>query len=113
MRKFKRSGDVVMQVKRAFELFELVEKKTSKDYKPIICLNMRKFRKEKYMEFKAKHKDDENPYSVDNISALLGISKVHYKRLENVNDKCKYINLDKLIILSIIYDKSLDEFLKK
>lgn len=101
-----------MQINNVVDLFDLTEKQQIKDYKPTICMNMRKFRLEKYQEFKARHKDKENPYSVDNISELLGISKVHYKRLENPNDKCKHINLDKLITLSIIYNKTLDDFLK-
>ena len=101
-----------MEIKKALDLFELVDNNLPRNYKYKICENMRKFRKEKYDKFKQKNKGVENPYSVDNIAELLGISKVHYKRLENVNDKCKHINLDKLIRLSIIYEKSLDDFLK-
>lgn len=101
-----------MKINNAFDLFDLVDKNSPQDYKINICKNMRKFRIEKYNQFKSENKGIENPYSVDNISELLGISKVHYKRLENINDKCKHINLDKLIILSIIYEKKLDDFIK-
>lgn len=101
-----------MEIKKTIDLFELVDKNKQQNYATIICKNMRQFRKEKYNEFKSEHKGEENPYNVDNIAELLGISKVHYKRLENPNDKCKHINLDKLITLSIIYGKKLDDFLK-
>ena len=102
-----------MKIYKAFDLFELVGNKMPNSYRETVCKNMYKFRIEKYNEFKHIYKNEENPYSVDNIAELLNISKVHYKRLENVNDKCKYITLDKLIILSIIYDKKLDDFLKE
>ena len=51
-------------------------------------------------------------YSTESVSAYLGISKIHYKRLENENDKCKYITLDNLIKLAYIFDKKLDDFIK-
>lgn len=102
-----------MKIEKPIDLFELVDEKFPKDYKSTICKNMRKFRLENYKKIKENNKHVENPYSVDNIAELLKTSKVHYKRLENINDKCKYINLEKLIILSIIYQKSLEEFLKQ
>jgi len=100
------------KVKSTYDLYELIEKNKPKNYQKLICKNMKHFRLEKYNNFKKDNKGLDNPYSVDNISEILGISKVHYKRLENENDKSKYINVEKLIILSIIYNKKLDDFLQ-
>ena len=36
---------------------------------------------------------------------------VFYKRIENENDKCKYISIDNLIKLSHIFNKKLDDFI--
>lgn len=100
-----------MEIKSTYNLYELIEQQKPIDYKSIICENMKNFRLKKYNEFKQKNTGVTNPYSTDSISEILGISKVHYKRLENKNDKSKNINVEKLLILSIIYNKKLDDFL--
>lgn len=78
-----------------------------------ICKNMTRIRKEKYQEFKKVCTNNTiNPYTTDNISALLNYSHTHYKRFESETDSTKRIPLDKLIILSIILDTTLDELIK-
>ena len=104
-------------IKTLSKLDEQVNKiKEDKTYRNVICRNIKKFRLEYYNEYKKQNGNARgfyNPYSVDNISYLLDMSKVHYKRLESENDINKHISLDKLIILREIYDKSLDDFLEE
>ena len=78
-----------------------------------ICINIKKYRLEKYYEFKKENTYSSiNPYSTENIAALLDYNHNHYKRFESLNDSTKRIPLDKLVKLSIILDKSLDELIK-
>lgn len=78
-----------------------------------ICKNIKKIRLEKYKEFKSSENNSRiNPYSTENIAALLDYNHNHYKRFESENDSTKQIPLDKLVKLSIILDKNLDEFIK-
>lgn len=80
----------------------------------IICNNIKKFRLEKYQEYKkSKTNSKINPYSTENIAALLDYNHNHYKRFESENDSTKRIPFDKLYMLSIILDKSLDELVKE
>lgn len=98
-------------INKVMDLYTLVD--IDKDeINRTICKNMRESRTVNYEKFKLKHPHEENPYSVDNIASVLNISKVHYKRLENYNDKSKNITLYRLIMLSKIYNKKLDDFLK-
>lgn len=79
----------------------------------IICSNIKRFRLEKYQEYKmSKTNSKINPYSTENIAALLDYNHNHYKRFESENDSTKRIPFDKLYRLSIILDKSLDDFVK-
>ena len=73
-----------------------------------ICRNIKKFRLEKYREFKKNI----NPFSTENIAALLDYNHTFYKRFESENDNTKFIPLDKLIKLSIILDKDINDFFK-
>ena len=78
-----------------------------------ICKNIKKYRLEKYLEFKNENNYSSlNPYSTENIAALLDYNHNHYKRFESENDKTKKIPLEKIVKLSIILDKSLDDFIK-
>lgn len=78
-----------------------------------ICKNIRKFRLEKYNEFKNKNSGNTiNPYTTENIAALLDYNHNHYKRFESETDNTKQIPLEKLVKLSIILDKELDELIK-
>lgn len=103
-----------MKVEQTYKIMEKLENVDIMYYRKCICLNIVKFRKELYKNYKEQYKGcvgEKNPYSTENISAYLGISKVHYKRLENPKDKNKFISLDNLIKLSFILNHSLDEFL--
>ena len=76
-----------------------------------ICKNIKMFRLEKYNEFKMIEKNNSiNPYSTENIAALLDYNHNHYKRFESENDATKIIPLEKLYKLSIILDKKIDDF---
>lgn len=79
-----------------------------------ICKNIKKFRLQRYNEFKKQEsKNTINPFSSENISALLDYNHNHYKRFESENDSTKIIPLEKIVKLSIILDKSLDDFIKE
>ncbi len=94
-----------MNIKQSYQIYEIIEK----------IDNIKFYRQKLYKMYKEQYKGAEglnNPYSTENISSYLGMSKVHYKRLENKNDKCKFISLDNLIKLSYIYGITLDDFLK-
>ena len=56
-----------------------------------ICKNIKKYRLEKYNEFKLCNLSKLNPYSTENIAALLGYNHNHDKRYESDNDKLKRI----------------------
>lgn len=78
-----------------------------------ICKNIKKFRIEKYNEFKKQNSNNTiNPYSSENISALLDYNHNHYKRFESETDSTKQIPLEKIIKLSIILEKNIDDFIK-
>lgn len=78
-----------------------------------ICKNIKKFRVEKYNEFKTTNFTNTiNPYSSENVAALLDYNHNHYKRFESETDSTKQIPLDKIIKMSIILEKNVDDFLK-
>ena len=107
---------IIMTVYQTYKIYELLENINEDEYRKTICKNLRNFRMEHYNQYKKENGNLErsnNPYSTENLSNYLGISKTHYKRLESENDKSKYISLDNLIKLSIIFDKKIDEFLEK
>lgn len=79
-----------------------------------ICKNIKKYRLEEYENFKnKKHKNNINPYSTENIAALLDYNHNHYKRFESETDSTKQIPLEKLVKLCIILNKNLDDFINK
>lgn len=78
-----------------------------------ICKNLKKYRQEKYNEFKKKNFDKEiNPFTTENMAALLEYSHTHYKRFESVNDSTKRIPLPKLFKISVILGRPIEDFLK-
>ncbi len=78
-----------------------------------ICKNIKRIRLEKYEEFKKIcNSNTINPYSTENIAALLDYNHNHYKRFESETDSTKRIPLEKLIYLTIIFDTTLDELIK-
>lgn len=101
----------------SIQKFQVLQEKVSNLDKAMlyikICKNIKKFRLEKYKEFKySENNNSINPYSTENIAALLDYNHNHYKRFESENDSTKQIPLDKLVKLSIILDKNLDDFIK-
>lgn len=97
--------------------FEELQEKTNNieldDLYATICKNVKKYRLEKYQEFKKVNPYSAiNPYSTENIAALLDYNHNHYKRFESDTDSTKRIPLNKLVKLSVILEKRLDDFLK-
>lgn len=78
-----------------------------------ICKNIKVFRLQRYNEFKNQDSQNTiNPFSSENIAALLDYNHNHYKRFESESDTTKMIPLDKIVKLSIILDRELDDFIK-
>lgn len=78
-----------------------------------ICKNIKKFRLQRYNEFKkGNYSSTINPFSTENIAELLEYNHTHYKRFESENDNTKIIPFDKLVKLSIILDVKLEDFLE-
>ncbi len=108
-------GDRKMKILEIYQIYEKIDDFDIDKIRHKICKNLHELRLEYYNKYKELHRGavgTENPYSITNIADYLNISIVHYKRLENENDKHKYISLENLVKLSWIFDKSLDEFLK-
>ncbi|MBQ4583932.1 MAG: helix-turn-helix transcriptional regulator [Bacilli bacterium] len=70
----------------------------NKDYMPTIYRNIKKYRKEKRL-------------SLFEVSEILDMSYDYLRRIESANDLVKTCSLKLLIKFSILYEKSLDEFL--
>ncbi len=91
------------------EMNNIAKKVIDKNMLGVLASNMKKYRLMFYEEYKKKGNGD-NPYSTENIANVLGISRRHYTRLENVNCISKNISIEKLLILKEIYGISLDDF---
>ena len=72
----------------------------NKDYMPIIYRNIKKFRKE-------------SGISLSNVAEILDMSYDYLRRIESKNDLEKTCSLKLLIKFSILYKKTLDDFLKE
>ncbi len=95
------------------ELQEKISKCNNDDLYNRICKNIKKLRKEKYKEFKKNCTNSTiNPYTTENIAALLDYNHTHYKRFESDNDSTKKIPLKKIVLLSIILDTSIEDLMK-
>ena len=102
-----------MQIKKAYQMEEIVDYVKNSNYSKILATNLKKFRLDYYNEYSAVNGKKDNPYSLDSISSLLDITRRHYTRLENPNYTTKNITMEKLIILSKIYEIPLDDFFKE
>lgn len=101
-------------VLNSFEELQRKVSNISKDetYKKL-CKNIKKYLLERYKQFKKHEKNSTlNPYSTENISALLDYNHNHYKRFESETDSTKQMPLDKILKLSIILNVSIDDLLK-
>lgn len=72
----------------------------NKDYMPTIYKNIKKFRKESGM-------------SLIKVAEILDMSYDYLRRIESKNDDKKTCSLKLLIKFSILYNKTLDDFLKE
>lgn len=102
-----------MQIKQAYQMEEIAETVKNSNHSKTLAANLKKLRLEHYKQYQKLNSKIDNPYSLDNISSLLGISRRHYSRLENPNYTTKNITLEKLIILSKIYEVSIDDLVRK
>lgn len=73
-------------------------KNYDKDFKKVICRNIKKFRKEKEIRLM-------------DLAEILEVSPEYLKRIESPNDDKKTCSLTLLYKLSLIFNKSLDDFL--
>lgn len=104
---------VVMVVSNFNELQSKIDKIDNTDLFDRICRNIKKIRQEKYNEFKKLYKNDcINPYTTESIAELLDYNHTHYKRFESETDSTKRIPLEKIVLLSLILDTSIDELIK-
>lgn len=95
------------------KLQDIVSKINNEELYTNICKNIKNFRLEKYNEFKMENSNNTiNPYTTENIAALLDYNHNHYKRFESETDGTKRMPLEKIVKLSIILDKNLDDFIK-
>lgn len=72
----------------------------NKDYMPIIYRNIKKFRKE-------------SGIALSKVAEILDMSYDYLRRIESENDLEKTCSLKLLIKFSILYKKTLDDFLKE
>lgn len=95
------------------ELEEMIYSIDKKELYKRICKNIKRIRLERYNEFKRICNNNSiNPYSTEMIAELLNYNHTHYKRFESENDNTKRMPLDKLLLLTIIFDTTLDELVK-
>ena len=71
----------------------------NKNYMPTIYKNIKKFRKEKGL-------------LLSEVAEILDMSYDYLRRIESLNDDVKSCSLKLLIKFSILYDKTLDDFIK-
>lgn len=99
------------------QTFQDLEKKMSNfnlsNYQATICKNIKRIRKELYVEYKQYYKDNNlrNPYSSQSMADLIGISHEYYKRLESY-DKTKPISIRIFLKVVVLLDRDISEFLK-
>lgn len=109
-----KTGDY-MKFESSYQIYERLSKIDLDRIKKIICYNVRKYRLKMYDNYKKIYTGAvgiKNPYSPENVSSYLEMSLSNYKRIENPNDKMKYVSLKNLIKLSYLYDVRIDDFLK-
>lgn len=101
-----------MKLLESYQMIEIAEKIREKEVLKIVSANLKKYRLSLYEKYSSLKKDVDNPYSSENIASMLNISRRHYNRLENPNYISKNLSIEKLVILSKIYDVPLEDFFK-
>ncbi len=99
----------------SLELFHELESQVSKvnvlDLDIVVRKNIKKYRKEKYQEFKRKNPYSTfNPFSCVNFADLLGYSEGYYRRLEGAWDKHITISMRTVVLASVIMDRKIGDF---
>lgn len=77
-----------------------IQKLLNKDYIPIIYRNIKNFRKE-------------SGIPLIRLAEILNVTYDYLRRIESENDLIKTCSLKLLVKFSIIFNKSLDDFLKE
>lgn len=101
-----------MKLLESYQMVEIAENTKDKKILKVLATNLKKYRLSLYEQYKQLNKQVDNPYSSENIASLLDISRRHYKRLENSNAITKNISIEKLYILSEVYQVPLEDFFK-
>lgn len=101
-----------MKLLESYQMVEIAEKIKEKEMLKVLANNLKKYRLLLYEQYKKLDKKTDNPYSSENIATLLDISRRHYKRLENPNYITKNISIEKILILSEVYNIPLEDFFK-
>lgn len=101
-----------MKLLESYQMVEIAEKIKEKEMLKVLANNLKKYRLSLYEQYKKLDKKTDNPYSSENIATLLDISRRHYKRLENPNYITKNISIEKILILSEVYNIPLEDFFK-
>ena len=101
-----------MKLLESYQMIEIAEKTKEKQLLKTLSVNLKKYRLLLYEQYNSLKKEIDNPYSTENIASLLNISRRHYNRLENPNYISKNISIEKLIILSKIYNVPIEDFFK-
>ena len=103
----------MIMIKEAYQMEEMADIIRNSNYEQVLAENLRNIRLTYYQKYKSLKKGVNNPYSTENIASLLNISKRHYTRIENPKYTSRNINLEKLLILSKVYNITIDKFFKK
>ena len=103
---------IYLKLLESYQMVEIAEKIKEKEMLKVLAKNLKKYRLSLYEQYKKLDKKTDNPYSSENIATLLDISRRHYKRLENPNYITKNISIEKILILSEVYNIPLEDFFK-
>lgn len=101
-----------MKLMEFYEMQEIAEEYKTSNYNLTVSKRVKQLRLSHFEEYKKIKGGLDNPYSMDNISYLLGITPRHYKKLESLTDDKNSFNDDKLLILSKIFNIHMEEFYK-
>lgn len=105
-----------MSLRQIYQIYEIMDELDINALKDIVWQNIKKIRLEYYNKYKKEYNNAmrfNNPYSVCNVASYLGISDTYYRRLESLNDYKNNISFEYLVKLSYLFDKKLDDFIKK
>ena len=105
-------GGGIMRLLEFYEMQEIVEEYKNSNYNSTVSKRVKQLRTRFFEEYKNIKKGLDNPYSMDSIAYLLGITPRHYKKLESTTYNKNNFNDDKLLILSKIFGVHMEDFYK-